>query len=92
MILTVKYRLTKVCRNFTEALLCNPNLKVKIESKFVIVTKMGLNFKEAVQFRAKVNKNIFNAITNLFYFILNRENQCISKHDKNGIFIDMEFH
>ena len=26
------------------------------------------------------------------YFILYSENQCISKLDKNGIFIDMKFH
>ena len=27
-----------------------------------------------------------------FYFILYSENQCISKLDKTGIFIDMKFH
>ena len=27
-----------------------------------------------------------------FYFILYSENQCISKYDKIGIFIDMKFH
>ena len=27
-----------------------------------------------------------------FYFILDSENQCISKLDKIGIFIDMKFH
>ena len=27
-----------------------------------------------------------------FYFILNSENQCISKLDKIGIFIDMKVH
>ena len=27
-----------------------------------------------------------------FYFILYSENQCISKLDKIGIFIDMKFH
>ena len=41
--------------------------------------------------------NVVNDVTqqsghNTFYFILYSENQCISKLDKIGIFIDMKFH
>ena len=34
---------------------------------------------------------VLSAVKNL-YFILYSENQCISKLDKIGIFIDMKFH
>ena len=46
-------------------------------------------------YRSGVENILFlttKTIGNILYFILYSENQCISKLDKNGIFIDVKFH
>ena len=40
----------------------------------------------------KLSSRDFLEVSKSFYFILYSENQCISKHDKIDIFIDMKFH